>query len=136
MEEIPPDVEEMKARWRKSMEQALPFIVAKTDDGVVAGYAYAFTYRPRTGYRFTVEESVYVADGFKGAGIGRKLLEAVIEQCREKGYKQMVAVIAGTDNDTSIRFHEALGFVQSGIFRKVGFKLDKWVDTILMQREL
>ena len=135
LEEAPPSVEELKMRWKKSIEQALPFIVAKID-GAVVGYAYAFLYRARSGYRFTVEESVYVADGHKGAGIGRKLLEALVTQCRDKNYKQMVAVIAGADNGTSIRFHEALGFVQVGTLKNVGFKFNKWVDTILMQKEL
>ena len=135
LEEVPPDVEEMKARWQKSCEAGLPYIVAKID-GIIAGYAYAFPYRPRTAYRFTVEESVYIAKGFKNTGIGYKLLSELITQCQEKGYKQMIAVIAGTDNIASIKLHEKLGFRQAGVFQKVGFKFGKWVDTILMQKEL
>ena len=135
LEEIPPDVEELKNRWKKTLEQGLPFLVAKSDGNVV-GYAYAFLYRSRSGYRFTVEESIYVADGFKGAGIGQSLLSELISQCTGKGYKQMLAVIAGVDNNASIAFHEKLGFVQSGVLKNVGFKFGKWVDTLLMQKEL
>lgn len=135
LEDIPPGVEELKSRWRKSREQALPYIVAKINGNVV-GYAYAFLYRPRTAYRFTVEESVYVAEEFKGKGIARKLLDALITACREKEYKQMIAVIAGSDNHASIKFHEALGFSQAGKLQNIGFKFGKWVDTIIMQREL
>jgi len=135
LEETPPSIEEIKARWRQSLDKKLPYLVAKID-GKVVGYAYAFLYRARTGYRFTVEESVYVADGFKGAGIGHKLLSALITLCREQGYKQMIAVIAGTDNVASIKFHESLGFTHAGTLKNVGFKFGKWVNTVLMQKEL
>jgi len=135
LEDVAPDIEELKARWNKSREKSLPYIVAKIDGNVV-GYAYAFPYRLRTGYRFTVEESVYVAEGYKGTGVGHALLDALITICRAKGYKQLVAVIAGTDNNTSIKFHEKLGFRQAGVLQNVGFKFDMWVDTVLMQRDL
>ena len=135
MEQTPPTADEMKARAQASRAQALPFLVARVE-GRVAGYAYAFPYRARPGYRFTVEESVYVADGLRGMGIGQQLLAELIARCREKNYRQMVAVIAGTNNTPSIKFHESMGFSISGTLKQVGFKLDTWVDTILMQKAL
>lgn len=135
MEETIPSVAEMKSRWKDSVQKNMPYLVAKKN-GVVVGYAYAFSYRVRSGYRFTVEESVYVADGQQGMGIGRLLLDKLIVRCRENGFKQMVAVIAGTGNNASIRLHESLGFAQAGWLKRVGFKCGVWVDTLIMQREL
>jgi phosphinothricin acetyltransferase len=135
LEEIPPSVDEMKARWKNSVEKNLPYLVAKVD-GKVAGYAYAFPYRARSAYRFTVEESVYLSPEFQGQGIAQKLLGELISQCRAKGYKRMLAVVAGDDNLASIKFHEKMGFRKSGVLEKFGFKFNKWVDTILMQMDL
>ena len=135
LEETPPQVEEMIARRNNSIAKGLPYLVAKID-GEVVGYAYAFQYRPRSAYRFTVEESVYVSKDHQGFGIGYKLLLSLMEECKQKGYRQMLAVIAGSDNITSIKFHENLGFTQSGVLRKFGFKFNQWIDTVLMQKEL
>ncbi len=135
LEETPPGLEEMKARWANSVARGLPYLVAKTGSEVV-GYAYAFPYRARSGYRFTVEESVYVSKDHQGYGVGYKLLLALMEECKQKGYKQMLAVIAGSDNTASIKFHENLGFTHSGVLKNFGFKFNKWIDTLLMQREL
>lgn len=135
LEDEPPSVEEMKNRWKKTCENNLPYIVAKIN-GEVVGYAYAFPYRQRSAYRFTVEESIYVVDGLSGRGIGQQLLRTLMVHCRNGNYKQMVAIIAGSDNIASIKFHESLGFKHVGILQKVGFKLNEWVDTIIMQAEL
>jgi L-amino acid N-acyltransferase YncA len=135
LEEVPPDAAELNNRRIAIMQQALPYLVAEYD-GRVAGYAYAAAYRPRSGYRFTVENSVYVSKEYVGKKIGCKLLTEVITRCEAGGYKQMLAVIAGTDNHASIAFHERMGFTQSGILKGFGFKFGKWVDTILMQRPL
>lgn len=135
LEEEPPTVEEMVNRWKKSQSSNLPYITAKID-GRIVGYAYAVPYRPRTAYRFTVEESVYVAEEFKGMKIGQQLLDRLVVSCREQGAKQMIAVIAGSDNITSIEFHKSFGFYQAGILHNVGFKFGKWIDTIIMQKEL
>jgi phosphinothricin acetyltransferase len=135
LEETPPNTEELLDRWEKSLEKSLPYIVAEIDN-TIAGYAYALPYRTRSGYRFTVEESVYVSEPFRGLNIGHALLSNLIAKCRDKSYKKMIAVIAGTDNIASIKFHETLGFRQAGILHNVGFKFDKWVDTVLMQKDL
>ena len=135
LEEESPSPEEMMIRWKNSVDKSLPYLVAKIDDKV-AGYAYAFPYRARSAYRFTLEESVYVSKDYQGLGIGHLLLSELIEECKKKGYRQMLAVIAGNDNLASIKFHQKLGFKQSGILEKFGFKFDKWIDTLLMQKEL
>lgn len=135
LEENPPTLEEMLARWKNSTDKSLPYLVAKID-GRITGYAYAMQYRPRTAYRYTLEESVYVAKDYQGMGVGRKLLSELIKRCSEKGYKQMLAVIAGADNLASISLHHKLGFKPSGVLEKFGFKFDRWIDTVLMQKAL
>ena len=135
LEETPPSVEEMKARWKNSLEKSLPYLVARIDEKLV-GYAYAFPYRPRTAYRFTVEESVYLANGFQGKGVARRLLNKLISECRQRGYQRMLAVVAGEDNLASIKFHEKMGFRKCGVLEKFGFKFNNWVDTILLQADL
>lgn len=131
LEEIVPGIDELKARKK----EGYPYFVAKIN-GEVVGYAYAFEYRQRSAYKFTVEESIYISPDHGGHGVGGKLLKAVIEACKEKGFRQMVAVIAGEDNILSIRFHESLGFKEIGRLKNSGYKMDKWVDTIIMQKPL
>lgn len=135
LEETIPSIEEIYARWKNSTEKSLPYIIAKYD-GKIVGYAYAFPYRHRSAYRFTVEESVYIAKDYHGKGLGKLLLGEIITSCKTLGYKQMVAVIAGADNAPSIVLHTKLGFVQAGVLKNVGFKFEKWIDTIIMQKEL
>jgi L-amino acid N-acyltransferase YncA len=93
-------------------------------------------YHGRPAYRFTVEDSVYIAEGWRGRGLGRVLLEGVIDGAREAGMRQMVAIIGDTANLGSIRLHRACGFVDIGTLREVGFKFGRWLDTVLMQRSL
>lgn len=101
----------------------------------MVGYGYATLYRPRPGYRFTVEDSVYLADGMGAKGIGQALLGAVIEHCGQGGWRQMVAV-GNSENIASLRLHEKLGFRRVGVFGSVGFKHGRWADTVLLQRAL
>jgi L-amino acid N-acyltransferase YncA len=115
--------------------RGLPYLVA-LKDGEVAGYAYATAYRARSAYRHTVEDSIYVAQGMHGHGIGTALLRAVIERCTEGGFTQMVACIGNSANAGSLGLHERLGFERVGVLRDVGFKFGQWVDTVLMQRAL
>jgi len=102
----------------------------------VVGYCYASRYRVRSAYRFTLEDSIYVDAAEVGRGIGRALLATLIERCCELGYRQMVAVIGGSDQWPSIRLHEALGFRRAGLLSAVGFKFGGWIDCVLMQRAL
>jgi phosphinothricin acetyltransferase len=131
----PPDVAEIGARLAKVERQRLPWLVAELS-GTVAGYAYAAPYRDRPAYRFTVEDSVYIARSARGHGLGRALLEAVLDGAHAAGMRQMVAVIGDTANAGSIRLHQACGFSHVGTLRGVGFKFGRWLDTVLMQRSL
>jgi L-amino acid N-acyltransferase YncA len=134
-EEIPPEPDELVGRRCKILAEGLPYLVAERS-GRVLGYCYASRYRTRAAYRFTLEDSIYVDAAEVGRGIGRALLRMLIERCTELGYRQMVAVIGGSDQWPSIRLHEALGFTRSGVLTAVGFKFGSWVDTVLMQRSL
>lgn len=130
----PPDLEEM-GRRRVEIEQAgLPFLVAASGDRIL-GYAYAGPYRPRPAYRFTVEDSIYIDPAEIGRGLGRLLMPALIAECEKAGARQLIAVIGDSENIASIRLHERFGFRHAGVFRAVGFKFDRWLDTVLMQRE-
>jgi L-amino acid N-acyltransferase YncA len=133
----PPGEAEMKIRWRVSLTSNYPFIVAeRRDERRVMGFAYANAYRARAGYAKTVEDSVYVRDGFQGLGIGEMLLSNLIYQSAIRGFRQMIAVIGDAENIGAIRMHEKLDFVKAGVLRQVGRKHDRWLDTVLMQFEL
>jgi phosphinothricin acetyltransferase len=135
-EEIPPDVGELTRRWRAIADAGLPYLCATGADGAIVGYAYAGPYRPRSAYRFTVEDSVYVAPGASGLGIGRALLQKLIDLCTDLGKRQMIAVIGDSGNAASIALHRACGFDLTGTFTAIGFKHGRWVDSVLMQRAL
>jgi phosphinothricin acetyltransferase len=134
-EEVPPDAAELERRRSDLATRGFPYLVALRD-GTVRGYAYAGPYRARTAYRFTVEDSVYVAPEAAGQGIGRALLRELIARCTAMGMRQMVAVIGDSGNSGSIRLHESLGFRRAGQLQSVGFKLGRWVDSGMMQLAL
>lgn len=131
----PPDESEMRRRIRTLFEQAYPYFVAESD-GRVVGYSYASSYRPRPGYRFTVENSVYVDPAYQRRGIARQLMTTLIEDCTAQGFRQMIAVIGDSANLASIELHRTLGFVQVGLLPTIGFKFGRWLDGVLMQRAL
>jgi L-amino acid N-acyltransferase YncA len=135
-EEVSPDVVELARRRRDILAKGLPYLVATDPDGSVLGYAYASPYRTRSAYRFTVEDSIYVAPHAARRGVGRELLQELIERCTAGGYRQMVAVIGDSSNDGSIGLHASLGFARTGLLSSIGFKRGRWVDGILMQRAL
>lgn len=134
-EETPPSVEELLSRRASVLMSGLPYLVAELE-GKIAGYAYATAYRPRPAYRFTIEDSVYVAEGLGGRGIGSALLGELIARCEKGPWRQMLAVVGNSGNEGSIALHKRMGFREVGILRSVGFKLGQWVDTVLMQRPL
>lgn len=134
-EEVPPDPDELASRRRDILARGLPYLVAE-HSGRVLGYCYAAPYRLRSAYRFTLEDSIYLDQAEVGRGLGRALLATVLDRCAELGYRQMVAVIGGSDTWPSIRLHAALGFTRSGVLPAVGFKFGSWVDIVLMQRAL
>jgi phosphinothricin acetyltransferase len=134
-EEVPPDAAEIERRYREIVARGLPYVVAETD-GRVGGYAYAGPYRTRPAYRYTVEDSVYVAPDAAGRGLGRAALAEVIQRATERGCRQMIAIIGDSGNHPSLRLHEKLGFRHAAILQAVGFKFGRWVDTVLMQLSL
>lgn len=134
-EEQVPTIDEMRARHAEARRRGLPYLVA-LKNGELVGYAYASPWRTRSAYRHTVEDSVYVAPHMHGHGIGKALLQAVIQRCTEAGFTQMVAVVGNSANAGSQGLHERLGFERVGVLRNVGFKFGQWVDTVLLQRAL
>ena len=134
-EEVPPPAGEIGRRRAAILAHGLPYLVAERH-GRVVGYSYAGPFRPRIGYRYTLEDSIYIDAGEVGRGIGRALLQPLIARCTELGYRQMVAVIGGRETIASIRLHEALGFTHMGVLQAVGFKFGRWVDSVMMQRAL
>jgi L-amino acid N-acyltransferase YncA len=134
-EEAVPDLAEMTRRWRDISSRQYPYLVAERD-GRILGYAYAGAFRPRSAYRHTVEDSIYIAHDAQRLGIGRLLLTELIGRCTALGYRQMVAVIGDSGNTGSINLHLALGFRHAGVLTACGFKFGRWVDTVLMQRAL
>ena len=131
----PPDAYELKHRWQSIQDIGLPYLVIE-QAGKIGGYAYASQFRPRPAYNNTVEDSVYVSPDFLGLGLGQILLKDLIEKCTSLGLRQMVAVIGDSQNHPSINLHKKLGFEEVGVMPSTGFKLNRWVDTVIMQRIL
>ena len=131
----PPDEAEMTRRQRALLDGGYPYLVAEID-GAVAGYAYAGPYRTRPAYRYTVENSIYIAPEAYRRGIGRMLLDRLIVECEVRDYRLMIAVIGDSAQAPSIALHRAAGFKLVGAFEAVGYKFDRWLDSVLMQRPL
>lgn len=134
-EETPPDLAEMARRRASVLTLGLPYLLAERD-GVVVGYAYASSYRSRPAYRWTIESSVYVARSAQGEGVGRASMEALIARCDGGHWRQMIAVIGDSANAGSVALHRKLGFRDAGVLVNVGFKLGRWLDSVIMQRPL
>lgn len=130
----PPDATEMCKRRRLVLDRGLPYLVAELE-GYIVGYCYASQFRPREGYRFTVEDSIYVRPDCVGYGVGRKLLAQLIAECKQTGCHRMVACICG-DNPISLHLHRSLGFEVLGTIPEAGFKFDRWLDMSMLQRPL
>ena len=131
----PPDIEELKHRMRRVKEANRPYLVSDIDNQI-AGFAYVTPYRPRPAYRYTVESSIYVARWAQGQGIGTQLLQELVIACKNIGVRQMIAIIGGEKNIASIRIHEKTGFRKIGTLKNVGWKFEKWIDTVVMQLAL
>ena len=135
----PPTAGQWHERMARIAELGLPFLVAEAPgmaDGTVAGYAYATPWRPKPAYQHTVEDSVYLAPEWRGKGLGRVLLDALLTSCATAGARQVIAVIADTGDPASVALHRACGFTQAGRLAQVGFKHGRWIDTVLMQRAI
>lgn len=134
-EEVPPSAEEMLRRSHAVRARGLPWRVAELA-GQVVGYGYASPYHSRSAYRFTVQDSVYVAEEFFGRGVGTALVQNLLEDCAAKGYRQMMAVVGDSANEASLRLHARLGFRTIGQALSVGVKFGRWLDVVYMQRWL
>lgn len=132
---MPPTPEDMLKRREKLLANNYPYFVAESD-GMVVGYAYAGKYHERDAFFSTVEDSIYIHSDYRGKGIGKLLLSRLLEETTLLGFRQMVAVIGHSGNLGSIRLHESLGFTLVGTLKSVGWKLDQWLDTVIMQRPL
>jgi L-amino acid N-acyltransferase YncA len=131
----PPDLTEMGRRRADVLGKGFPYLVAE-QDGTVAGYTYANTYRPRPAYRFSVEDSIYIAPDRQGAGIGRQLLPALLQRCEALDLRLVIAVIGDSALLPSIRLHANCGFTHAGTLPNVGWKHGRWLDTVFMVRAL
>jgi len=131
----PPSLEEIERRYLQITGDGFPYLVV-TEAERVLGFAYANHFRTRAAYRNTVEDSIYIAAESMGRGVGKALLDALIERCTELGLRQMLAVIGDSANAGSIGVHRRCGFEHTGVMEAVGRKFDRWVDVVIMQRAL
>ena len=130
-----PDVAEMTRRRDEVLARQLPYLVAE-HDGQVVGFAYANWFKPRPAYRFSAEDSIYVDDSMRGQGVGKLLLQALIAQCEAAGVRKLIAVIGDSANQGSVGVHQAAGFRHVGTMESVGWKFDRWLDIVMMERAL
>jgi phosphinothricin acetyltransferase len=131
----PPSLQDMLARRAEVLGRGLPWLVLE-DSGKVIGYAYCNWFRPRPAYRFAAENSIYLADGVQGLGLGRALLSELLARAEQAGMRKMIAVIGDTANSSSIGLHLSLGFTHIGTLVATGWKFGRWLDTVLMEKKL
>ncbi|GAA1841268.1 GNAT family N-acetyltransferase [Agromyces salentinus] len=129
-------LKEWKAKYAFLQKLGMPFIVAEAPSGQLLGYALVAPWKPKRAYRFTVENSIYLGPAAAGKGLGRALLGELIDRSKEAGLKEMIAVIADQGAEASIALHEKFGFVETGRMGRVGYKFDRWLGTIMLQRSL
>lgn len=134
-ETTPPTLEEMAARRADVLSKGLPWLVVEAD-GVVLGYAYGNWFKPRPAYRFSVEDSIYLAPEAAGKGLGRALLAELLAALERGGVRKVMAVIGDSANAGSIGVHSALGFERVGVVQSCGWKFGRWLDIVMMQRSL
>lgn len=132
----PPSLADMSVRRQDVLDKNLPWLVAEADDGAILGYAYANWFKPRPAYRFSAEDSVYVAEAARGQGIGKLLLQALCRECEAVGVRKLIAVIGDSANHGSVGVHRATGFTDVSILRSVGWKFDRWLDVVMMEKSL
>ena len=134
-ETTPPTQEDMAARRADVLSKALPHLVAE-QDGRILGFAYCNWFKPRPAYRYSAEDSIYLADGARGKGVGKELLSALVDQSEAAGVRKLIAVIGDSANQGSVGVHRAVGFTPVGVLKSCGWKFGKWLDVVLMERAL
>jgi L-amino acid N-acyltransferase YncA len=135
-DEVPMTLKELRAKFQHLAKLGMPFIVAESPSGQLLGYAYVYPWKEKAAYRYTVENSIYLGPAATGKGLGRRLLAELIDRSKAAGLKEIIAVIADRGADASIAMHRSFGFKEIGHMGKVGFKFDRWLGTILMQKSL
>lgn len=130
-----PSQAEMGSRREDVLAKGLPYLVAEIDAAVV-GFAYCNWFKPRPAYRFSAEDSIYLAPAAQGRGLGRALLAELMARAQQQGCRKMIAVIGDSANSGSIAVHAAAGFSQVGVLRSCGWKFGRWLDVVLMERAL
>jgi L-amino acid N-acyltransferase YncA len=134
-ETTPPTQEDMTGRRAEVLVKELPYLVAEKD-GQILGFAYCNWFKPRPAYRFSAEDSIYMADGERGRGAGKQLLTALADEAQAAGVRKLIAVIGDSANVGSVRVHEAIGFSHVGVLKSCGWKFGKWLDVVLMEKAL
>ena len=135
-DEQPMTLRALKHKFSNAKKLGMPYLVAVSPTGQILGYAYVYPWKEKAAYRFTVENSIYLGPASTGKGLGKALLAALIEKSKEAGLKEIIAVIADKGAEASIALHKQFGFKDGGHMGKVGFKFDRWIGTVLMQRSL
>ena len=135
-DEQPVTLRALRARFSAAKKLGMPYIVAVSPSGQILGYAYVYPWKAKAAYRFTVENSIYLGPASTGKGLGNALLGSLIEKSKEAGLKEIIAVIADKGAEASIALHKRYGFTEGGHMGKVGFKFDRWIGTVLMQKSL
>lgn len=134
-EAIPPSLEEMNRRFQENQAAGFAWVVAEAE-GRVSGFGYYGRFRDRRAYDNTVEDSVYIREDVIGQGGGKAILASLLQAATASGFKQMLSLIGDSENTASIGVHASLGFQPVGTMRKVGFKFDRWLDVVIMQKTL
>ncbi|HEY1858462.1 GNAT family N-acetyltransferase [Acidocella sp.] len=134
-EEVPPSLEEFTQRYRTITEGGYAWLLARDASGCL-GFGYYGAFRARSAYRFTVEDSVYVREGVRGQGVGKAIVAALVAHATQAGFRQMLALIGDSENVASVGVHASLGFQPVGTMRRVGYKFDRWLDVVTMQKTL
>lgn len=132
----PPTEQDMLARRADVLSKSLPYLVAVNEAGQVLGYAYANWFKPRPAYRFSAEDSIYVADTARGQGVGKLLLEALCQECEAAGVRKLLAVIGDSANAGSVNVHLRCGFNHAGTLKSMGWKFERWLDIVMMDKPL
>lgn len=135
-DEKPPTLAQFRSRFRHLQKLGYPFRVVRAPEGTLLGYAYVFPFREKSAYRKTVESSIYLGPAATGRGLGKQLLGDLISHCEAAGLKQMIAIISDQGAEASLALHTQFGFIETGRMAKVGFKFERWIGIILMQKSL
>ena len=135
-DEKPPTLTQFRSKFRHLQKLGYPFRIARSPQGTLLGYAYVFPFREKSAFRKTVESSIYLGPAATGRGLGKVLLADLISACTQAGLKEIIAVIADQGAEASLALHQKFGFIETGRMGKVGFKFERWIGIILMQRSL